>query len=144
MNLAQAYKWDGEEEKCDKIINSSEWDVANILFELCVSSLKNCPEEFAQNLKEAAQKGKIEITELYEWPIFHTMRKHDDFNKWIEDAFGYKLNKYRELINHKILDYTPSLTSKMRSPGTALQSPRYCSPLRYLTIARRILISAIR
>ena len=113
LNLAQAYKWDGEEEKCDKIINSGEWDVANILFELCVSSLKNCPEEFAQNLKEAAQKGKIEITELYEWPIFHTMRKHDDFNKWIEDAFGYKLNKYRELINHKILDYTPGLTAKM-------------------------------
>ena len=113
LNLAQTYKWNCEEEKCNEIINSSEWDVANVLFELCVSSLKNRPEEFAQYMKEAAQKGKINITELYEWPIFHTMREHDDFNKWVEDAFGYKLNKYRELLDHKVLDYKPDLTVKM-------------------------------
>lgn len=113
LNLAQAYKWNGEEEKCNEILDSNEWDVANVLFELCVSSLRNCPEEFAAHMKEAAQKKKINITELYEWPIFLTMRKHDNFNKWVEDAFGYKLNKYRELIDHKVIDYTPDLTAKM-------------------------------
>jgi len=113
LNLAQAYKWNSEEEKCNKIINGSEWDVANILFELCVSSLKNCPEEFAQNMKEAARKRKIDITDLYEWPIFHTMRENENFNKWVEDAFGYKLTKYRELLEHKVIDYTPDLTVKM-------------------------------
>lgn len=113
LNLAQAYKWNSEEEKCDELLDSSEWDVANVLFELCVSSLRNNPEEFATHMKEAAKKGKINITELYEWPIFLTMREHENFNQWVEDAFGYKLNKYRELINQKVIDYKPDLTAKM-------------------------------
>ena len=112
LNLAQAYKWNGEEEECNKILDSSEWDVANVLFELCVSSLKNKPEKFLQNLKEVANKGKLSITELYEWPIFHTMREHQDFDKWIEEAFGYKLNKYRGLLEQKVLDCNPDLTAK--------------------------------
>jgi len=50
LNLAQAYKWNGEEDKCNEILDSSEWDVANVLFELCVSSLRNNPDIFVQNL----------------------------------------------------------------------------------------------
>lgn len=112
LNLAQAYKWNGEEDKCNEILDSSEWDVANVLFELCVSSLKNNSELFVQNLKEVARKCLLSITELYEWPIFHTMREHNDFDQWIEEAFGYKLNKYRGLLEQKVLDCNPDITAK--------------------------------
>ena len=46
-------------------------------------------------MKEAAKKEKISITELYEWPIFNSMREHEDFEQWVQDAFGYKLGASR-------------------------------------------------
>ncbi|MGX9367249.1 hypothetical protein ACTVJH_14625 [Desulfoplanes sp. PS50] len=112
LNLAQAYKWNNEEDKCNDILYSSEWDVANSVFDLCVSSLRDEAEKFSCLLKEVASKKQLSITELYEWPIFQTMRDHENFEEWIEDAFGYKLNKYRELFEQKVLDCNPDITAK--------------------------------
>jgi len=112
LNLAQAYKYNGEEEKFSEIIDSGEWEVANDLFLLCHSSLKEDVEKFQFYLKEVAKKGMLNVTELYEWPIFNHMRQHDNFNEWIEEAFGYKLDRISELYNPKVIDNNPTGTMK--------------------------------
>lgn len=105
----------GEAKKCNEIINSDDWAAANLLFQLCIASLQNNIDEFRLKLKDAAAKKLVNITELYEWPIFHTMRENANYSDWIEEAFGYKLNNLRGLTEHKVLDFSPADTIKMFS-----------------------------
>jgi hypothetical protein len=115
LNLAQAYKWNGDIEKYREVIGREDWDAANVLFQLCVAALNEKLDEFPLLLKEAAKKKKINITELYEWPIFRAVRSHKEFEIWIEEAFGYKLNKHRELLEHRVIDHRPDITIKKLS-----------------------------
>jgi hypothetical protein len=110
LNLAQTYKWLGENEKCNEILNDIDYDAANVKFQIAISALREDYDAFKEKLNEVAQKRLINITELYEWPIFRTIRKHPDFNKWVEEAYGYTLNKFRALFEPKVIDFSPDFT----------------------------------
>ena len=113
LNLAQTFNKLGKITECQELLNGSEWKVASSKFQLCVNSINENTEEFERLLVECAEKKEIQITDLYEWPIFDNMRKHECFKSWIEKAFGYQLSEFRSLQDHKIIDCDLSNTMKM-------------------------------
>lgn len=115
INLAQTYKWQGENEKFQKVIDDIDIDAANSRFQLCVAALTEDSETFVFKLNEVSINNLVTVSELYEWPVFSKMRENPEFNKWVEDAYGCKLSKLQALLQPKLLDLSPKSTINMIS-----------------------------
>jgi len=112
INLAQTYKWQGDEEKFKQIIDAIDLDAANAKFQLCVAALNEDIDNFILKLNEVSKINLVTVSELYEWPVFSKMRENPDFNKWIEEAYGYRFSKLQKLLQPKLLDLSPKINYK--------------------------------
>lgn len=115
INLAQTYKWQGESEKFQKIIDEIDLSAANAKFQLCVAALTSDTDTFITKLKEVSVSNLVTVSELYEWPVFSEMRENPEFNKWVEEAYGCALSKLQTLLQPKLLDLSPKSTINMIS-----------------------------
>lgn len=113
INLAQTYKWMGREDEFRFTINGIDIDAANARFQLCLAALEEDVELFKAKLAEVSKNNLVTVSELYEWPVFKKMRENSEFNKWVEDAYGYRLTKLQALLQPKILDLSPKTTINM-------------------------------
>ena len=94
INKAQAYKWNGENDKCVEIISSIDWSACSDKFKLVSQILLN---DF-DNAIVAMQKlgaNDDEITkEAYrDWPVFKEFRDSPQFLETYEKVFGVKYEK---------------------------------------------------
>lgn len=110
VNLAQTYKWMGNEVACEKILSSTDWNACNSLFQLCVNALRDNYAEFVQLLPEVIRQKKITIKDVYEWPVFQLVRKAENFDEAVEAAFGEKKPRRQKAFDPKILNFTPEKT----------------------------------
>jgi|GEM_PF-4893184 len=88
VNLAQAYKWSGNEEKCRALLNEHDWESCSANFRLCVAALKDDDNLLRKELAVAAKEGSVGIAELYEWPVFQKVRSGDHFPALLKDIYG--------------------------------------------------------
>lgn len=88
VNLAQALKWDGRDQECERELEQIDLSSLNLQFQLCVAALRQDDVEFQRILPRAAADDLISIPELLGWPVFKRMRERDDFRDWIAAAFG--------------------------------------------------------
>lgn len=92
LNKAQAYKWNGNEEKCRKIL--SEYDFSAMTEEILVAkyALEDDVEAVVKAMKQIGKDGKI-MTELSfaDWTIFKEVRKKKKFKDAFKKIFGKTL-----------------------------------------------------
>lgn len=112
INLAIAYKFSGQNEKCLSLINSIDWSTSNRDFRLAVEILKENKAAGIELMKKIGPEGDYLSEISYRsWPLFHKFREDEDFIKTFEEIYNKKF--FKEVLP------APSLSENERSIVTS-------------------------
>lgn len=92
INLAIAYKMNGETEKFSNALKETDWSAAAPNFRLCLAAIKEDIDAACDLLEAAKLSDNITTAEIREWPAFHWIRKNDKFKEMCEKVFGEPLS----------------------------------------------------
>lgn len=93
LNYAQAYKWNGDEEECKKIL--SAFDFSAMVHDILVAkyALEDDVENVISSMKAIGSKSRIMTEEAFvTWEIFREVRKKKEFHKAFEEVFNKPYN----------------------------------------------------
>lgn len=97
INLAQAYKWHGEEKKCSDVLNQIDFSALGPDFRIAKYALSGETSKLVKAMRELGNNNNyVNKTAYLEWPIFREVRKNADFQK-----------AYKELFNEEIAASKP-------------------------------------
>ena len=92
LNLAQAYKWSGNEKECKAVLQDLDTSAMNIDLQIPKKVLEEEYDEDYSMMKDLGKGSKILTKEAYrEWPIFRKIRKQKEFEDAFEAIFGEAL-----------------------------------------------------
>lgn len=104
VNLAQTYKWQGDDQKCRQLLKERDWDATNSAFRLCVAVLRE--EDVEALMVQAVKDGQLSLDSIYEWPIFQAVRRKDEFSESLKNVFGTAADRQAEPFPATMLDIT--------------------------------------
>lgn len=87
LNLAQAYKWSGNEEKCKSVLATMDWSASEDRFKIAVAALNDDFESAYRCMRRLAHDESFHQVFYKEWPVFRKLRKHGDFSKIYEECY---------------------------------------------------------
>lgn len=92
LNLAQAYKWSGQNEKCLSVLRMLDTSAMNLDLQIPKFVLEDKYDEVCSMMKTLGSRSDILTKEAYrEWPIFKEIRKQDKFKEAFEFIFEEQL-----------------------------------------------------
>lgn len=92
LNLAQAYKWSGNENACKSILKELDTSAMNTDLQIPKKVLEEKFDEVFSMMKNLGRNSQILTKEAYrEWPIFEKIREKTEFEETFELIFGEKL-----------------------------------------------------
>lgn len=92
LNLAQAYKWSGNEKACKSILKELDTSAMNTDLQIPKKVLEEKFDEVFSMMKNLGRNSQILTKEAYrEWPIFEKIREKKEFEETFELIFGEKL-----------------------------------------------------
>ena len=113
LNLAQAYKWRGDEEKCAAILD--EEDTSAWKRDLLIPKLV-LEEKYADvydMMRSVGLTGKILNKDLYRlWPIFQRLREQEEFKVVFKEIFGEELYQETNVVVEERIVEIGGLTSE--------------------------------
>lgn len=95
VNLAQAYKWSGNSEKCKRILGDEDWSAASADFLLAVAVLSDKFDEAEKQMRQIGPDGEPGQDDYDKWPLFKEFRKSDLFLKAYKDIFKTEMKTER-------------------------------------------------
>ena len=96
VNRAQAYKWLGESEKCERIMGSEDWSASQDSFKLADAVLKDDVSASTEIMRRLGTAHDVVTKESYrDWPLFREIRKQELFRKTYESIFGEPLEQVK-------------------------------------------------
>ncbi len=89
LNLAQAYKWSGDNEKCKKLLDERNWGTDE-KFKLAEAVLRDDYDLAQVIMKRVGNKiHPFDGESAYRtWPIFQEFRKTNNFRKAFKEVYG--------------------------------------------------------
>jgi hypothetical protein len=87
INLAQAHKWDKNEEACKSVLDAMDWSATEDRFKLAVSVLKDDFEAAYRHMRRLVHDESFHQVYYKEWPIFRNLRKQPEFVKVYEECY---------------------------------------------------------
>lgn len=92
LNLAQAYKWSGRNDKCLAVLRDLDTSAMSNDFQIPKKVLEENYEEVYSMMQTLGSGSMILTKEAYrEWPIFKEIRKQDKFKEVFETIFAEKM-----------------------------------------------------
>ncbi len=112
INLAQAYKWLGENEKAKKILSQQDWSANSNIYKICVFIIK---EEFSEAIELMAKViDDIDKNSYHEWPIFKQLRKSKAFKVNYKEIYE---EEFKEASDNDLLGSLNKLVSSASPNG---------------------------
>lgn len=109
LNLAQSYKWSGDNETCMKILAAEDWSACTNELLIPRYALSEQYEEVYKRMKELGKDNKhITISSYREWPIFQKLRQEEGFISVFKEIFGEELGA----VQHVEIDNVSKEESK--------------------------------
>jgi hypothetical protein len=87
INLAQAYKWDGDETRCEKILEK-DWSACDDSFQLAVAVLQERYEDSRRLMLTAGRNGDILERGFRDWPLFRRFRQRPEYQSAFHELYG--------------------------------------------------------
>jgi hypothetical protein len=107
VNLAQAYKWTGNQTKCAEILQGEDWSAVPLDLKLAVSVLRDEFEEASSLMKQIGTAGQVSKEDYQEWPLFKKFRATRPF-----------VEAYREIFKTEIeVSEVPSELASVLAPS---------------------------
>ena len=88
LNLAQAYKWSGNIEKCNETLTLRDYSELGDKYVLGHAILLDKFQNAADIMKKIGKNGEIGEIEYGNWPIFREFRKTKIFQDTFREIFG--------------------------------------------------------
>jgi hypothetical protein len=88
INKAQAYKWNGNEEKCIEIIDKIDWTAYKDLFNLAYNVLANNFEEATNIMPRLSADTDFKKTYYKDWPLFKELIKTEEFKETYYEIYN--------------------------------------------------------
>uniref|UniRef100_B8HNJ5 Uncharacterized protein n=1 Tax=Cyanothece sp. (strain PCC 7425 / ATCC 29141) TaxID=395961 RepID=B8HNJ5_CYAP4 len=79
INYWQSLKWANQFEKVRQEIENEDFSAKDEVFTLAKAALLDDERRFLELLPKLLEVGKVTETDLYEWPLFRSMRETDGF-----------------------------------------------------------------
>lgn len=105
INLAQSYKWKGEEEKCIELMDKYDWSPLSNSFKLANAVLRNDFTNAAMIMRRIGKSGDVNKFDYKEWPLFKKFRETQEFKKAYYEIFNepYEIT---EMATESLLEVT--------------------------------------
>ncbi|MGG4498426.1 hypothetical protein [Brevibacillus reuszeri] len=106
INLGQAYKWKGMNNKLEKLLKEIDWSALAPHYRIAHSVLK---EEYteASKLMKKIDADDIDMNAYKEWPLFKEFRRTEEFKQSYYDIFGEEYI-FNEDISDSIQEFLSS------------------------------------
>ncbi|NTU74021.1 hypothetical protein HGB07_07750 [Candidatus Roizmanbacteria bacterium] len=88
VNLAIAYKFSGDAERCSAVLDAEDWSATSDDFRLAIAALRDNFDEAAKLMKSIGKDNRLGKFEYREWPVFRDFRKSDQFASTYKEVFG--------------------------------------------------------
>ena len=89
VNLAQAYKWNGDDQECHDILKAENWEVLDSKFRISYLAFNGQFKKLTTLMEQIGKDDEFEIN-YQEWPIFREASLRQDFLDAYEKIFGKK------------------------------------------------------
>lgn len=93
INRAQAYKHNGDTEKCRQIIAENDWSSCQDDFQICVAALKEDYDTLEHYMKKHINDDLMKDSYYLDWPIFKEYRTTDRFKSNFKAVFNIDVEK---------------------------------------------------
>ena len=104
INRAQAYKWNGNDEFCKKIMKREDWSAKDDSFQLANAILSENWKNASNIMRRIGHSGKIKKSDYLHWPLFKDFRMQEEFHKVYAEVFSEEFTKHTEI---KSINTTP-------------------------------------
>lgn len=97
VNKAQSYKWDGQDDKCRKMMTNMDWSAMSDKFKLSKAILLDEYNIVYKLMRKIGVDYDEMPQEAYkEWPLFNKIRQEEDFKKIYKEIYeeDYEYVKY--------------------------------------------------
>lgn len=91
VNLANAYKKKGDDEKSKRTLEEMDWSATSIDFKICIASLNEDVDDVCKLLPNAASSGDITKGDIRDWPVFDWVREDEKVRSTFQETFGEPL-----------------------------------------------------
>ena len=88
INVAQAYKWSGDQSKAMEVISREDWSASSQEFALAIAVLKDDFSDAARIMQVLGSEGKVSRADYQMWPLFQKFRETTEFVGAYERVFG--------------------------------------------------------
>lgn len=97
VNLAQSYKWLGEPETCNEILDEEDWSSCSDKFKLGVAVLHDEFDEAAKIMMRIGPEGEVTEADYKTWPLFQEFRKSEQLESAFEEVFGKPFSTFESV-----------------------------------------------
>lgn len=88
INLCIAYKFSGDKQKCNALLDSEDWTACGPNFRMAVAVLKDKYTDAVEIMKSIGTKGEVSRENYSIWPLFKKFRTSKEFLTAYHDLFG--------------------------------------------------------
>jgi hypothetical protein len=79
VNLAQAYAWHGDTDKCNQILDAEDWSAKGDEFKLAEAVLREDWERSVRLVERIGKEGAVSEIAYRDWPLFQVFRSRPEF-----------------------------------------------------------------
>ncbi|MGX5660865.1 hypothetical protein ACWKWV_14215 [Castellaniella ginsengisoli] len=102
VNRALAYKFSGNNEMCQRILESEDWSACGDNYQLCVAVLKDDFEKAKRLVLRIGAAGSVGEVDYIEWPCFKDFRTSDEFISAFTEVFGCPPSTIEQVDNDNL------------------------------------------
>ena len=96
INWAQAYRWQGNSDRCGEILSQVDWSACSLSFKFAVAVLKDDHTAAVALMKQIGDHGEVTEDHYKTWPLFREFRRTDVFQQTFEEVFGHPITEMAE------------------------------------------------
>lgn len=104
VNRALSYKFSGDNETCQSILDGEDWSACGDKYNLCVSVLRDDFEKAKAIMLRIGSSGSVTEVDYAEWPCFKEFRVSDEFVSGFVEVFGHPPTTIEQLENENSSD----------------------------------------
>ncbi|MAY39766.1 MULTISPECIES: hypothetical protein [Spongiibacter] len=104
VNRALAYKFSGDNDRCQEILDTEDWSACGDNYNLCVSVLRDDFDDAKKLMLRIGSSGSVSEVDYAEWPCFKEFRSTAEFAEAFNEVFGYPPKSIEQIDKEDVPD----------------------------------------
>jgi len=117
INLAQAYKWSGNDKQCISLLDSYDWSGWEDKFRLAIHVLKEEWSDAFSCMRRLVHNNEFDRQSYRSWPLFKQLRKHNQFPSVYKECYAEDFPRIESVAK------TPELEAEFTEVGESGDNP---------------------